>query len=61
MQIIRKVIETLNRIDVRGADNLDRMLACIQTLERFDAALEQKEAQHDDQNEQKEDVSSPVG
>ena len=61
MEIIQHIIKTMNLIEVRGADNLDRLLACIQTLERFDKALEEKGNADDNYDEQAENVSSAVG
>ena len=58
MKIIRLIINTLNQIEVKGAENLDRMLGCIQGLERLDKAMEEH---HDDNDEQKQNVSSTVG
>ena len=36
---VRKVIQALNQIDVRGSVNLNLMLACIQALERLEGRL----------------------
>ena len=58
MEIIRLIINSLNQIEVKGAVNLDRLLGCIQGLERLDKAMEEH---HDDNNEQKQNVSSTVG
>lgn len=58
MDFLRSIIKTLNLIEVKGADNMDRMLACIQGLERLDKAME--EQHHDDNNEQKQDVPGAV-
>ncbi len=33
--IIKRVIYTINQVDVRGKDNMDKLLGCIQTLERM--------------------------
>jgi hypothetical protein len=33
MTRIKAVISTLNCVEVKGKDNLDRLLGCIQTLE----------------------------
>ncbi len=33
--VLRSLISTLNQIDVRGKDNMDRLLGCIQTLEQL--------------------------
>ena len=58
MKIIRLIINTLNQIEDKGAENLDRMLGCIQGLERLEKAMEEH---HDDNDEQKQNVSSTVG
>lgn len=58
MDFLRSIIKTLNLIDVKGADNMDRLLGCIQGLERLDKAME--EQHHDDNNEQKQDVPGAV-
>lgn len=58
MEIIRQIINALNHVEVRGADNMDRLLASIQGLERLDQAMEAD--RHDDNNEQKQDVPSQV-
>lgn len=34
-QMIRKVISTLDRVEVRGRENLDRLLGCMQALEKI--------------------------
>lgn len=58
MEIIRMIIKSLNQVEVKGADNLDRLLACIQGLERLDAAMEG--TKNDCNNEQKPDVPNAV-
>lgn len=58
MEIIRMIIKSLNQVEVKGADNLDRLLACIQGLERLDAAMEG--TKNDGNNEQKPDVPNAV-
>ena len=58
MEIIQMIIKSLNLIEVKGADNLDRLLSCIQGLERFYAAME--EVKNGDNNEQKEEISTKV-
>lgn len=40
MDTLTNVIYTLNLVEVKGKENLNRLLACIQTLEEFKAALE---------------------
>lgn len=59
MEFLRNIIKALNQIEVKGADNMDRMLACIQGLERLDAAMEG--TKNDSNNEQKPDVPGTVG
>ena len=34
-KVLRSLINTLNQIDVRGKENMDRLLGCIQTLEQL--------------------------
>ena len=48
MESIEKIIKTLNVIEVRGAENLDRLLGCIQGLERLNAAIDAQEASYGD-------------
>lgn len=59
MEIIQIIIKSLNQIEIKGAENLDRMLGCIQGLERLDAALEGTKNDHN--NEPKQDVPGSVG
>jgi hypothetical protein len=40
---IKAVISTLNCIEVKGKDNLDRLLGCIQTLESVAMELQMGE------------------
>lgn len=40
MDTLTGVIYTLNLIEVKGKENLNRLLACIQALEDFKAAPE---------------------
>ena len=42
-RIIQSLIATLGKIEVRGKDNLDMLLGCIQTLEKLLANLEEQE------------------
>lgn len=37
MPTLRQIINTLNCIEVKGKDNLDRLLGCIMALEQIDA------------------------
>ena len=41
--------KTLNEIEVRGSENLDRMLGCILTIEKMIADVE-REVREDEQN-----------
>lgn len=38
-ELIRKVIATLNAVEVKGKDNIDRMLGCILALEKVADAM----------------------
>lgn len=38
-ELIRKVLFTLNTIEVKGRENIDRMLGCMQVLEKVADAL----------------------
>lgn len=33
-ELIRRVLNTLDKIEVKGRDNLDKMLGCMQTLQK---------------------------
>lgn len=35
VNLLFAVIDTLNKVDVHGEDNLDKMLGCIQTLKKI--------------------------
>ena len=59
MEIIQLIIKSLNQIEVKGKDNMDRMLGCIQGLERFDKAMEEAH-NNGDQDEPKQDVPGQV-
>lgn len=37
---IARIIYTINQVDVRGKDNMDKLLGCIQALERLAAQLD---------------------
>ena len=44
-ELIRKVISTLDKVEVKGKDNLDKMLGCMQVLEKIaDAMKHNREA-----------------
>jgi len=62
MDYLRLIIKTLNQIEVKGADNMDRMLGCIQGLERLDKELDKKEGaeKNDHHDEPKQDVHGTV-
>lgn len=63
MRIIQQIIKALNLIEVRGADNMDRLLGCIQGLKKLDVAIDEKAKelkQHDDNDQPKQDISSAV-
>ena len=38
-ELIRKVITTLDKVEVKGRNNLDRMLGCMNALEKIADAL----------------------
>lgn len=38
-ELIRKVIFTLNKVEVKGRDNLDRMLGCMDALKKVADAM----------------------
>lgn len=38
-ELIRKVIATLDTIEVKGRDNMDKLLGCMQALDRVAGAL----------------------
>lgn len=38
-ELIRKVLATLDKVEVKGKDNLDRMLGCMQALEKIADAM----------------------
>jgi hypothetical protein len=60
LQIIKSLIITLEKIEVRGKDNLDMLLGCIQTLEKLmetiKEAQEREVAGNDTENQQEENV-----
>lgn len=43
IDIITAVIQTLDRVEVRGKPNLDMLLGCINALERLAKELEKEE------------------
>ena len=58
MDFLRIIIKSLNQIEVKGADNMDRLLGCIQGLERLDKEMEAGKNDHHD--EPKQDVPGTV-
>ena len=44
--LIKVVISTLNDVEVRGKDNLDRLLGCINALESLVLAAESPSGSH---------------
>jgi len=58
MDYLRLIIKTLNQIEVKGADNMDRLLGCIQGLERLDKEMEAGKS--DDHDEPKQDLHGTV-
>ena len=38
-EIIRRVIATLNTVEVKGRDNMDKVLGCMQALDKVADAL----------------------
>ncbi len=52
--LIRRIIATLNDVDVKGRDNLNRLLGCIQALEKLADAL------HHNQSVMKEAAPCPT-
>lgn len=49
--LIKMVISTLNGVEVKGKDNLDRLLGCINALESVVKALEAAPAEPKKQEE----------
>ena len=58
MKIIHQIIDALNKVEVKGADNLDRLLASIQGLQRLDAEVEA--IIRDNNNQQGQNLPSTV-
>ena len=42
LTIIASVIFTLNKLEIRGKENLDGLLGCIQALEKLKITMEQE-------------------
>lgn len=38
-ELIRKVLATLDKVEVKGRDNIDMLLGCMQALEKIAAAM----------------------
>ena len=56
-ELIRKVIATLDKVEVKGRNNLDRMLGCMNTLEKIADALKHNREEMDKvQPEEKTEV-----
>ena len=51
MDFLRVIIKSLNMVEVKGADNMDRLLGCIQGLERLDKEMEAGKNDHHDEPE----------
>jgi len=49
-RIIQSLIVTLGKIEVRGKDNLDMLLGCIQTLEKLLEAFDESQKKEDTGN-----------
>ena len=49
--ILARVIYTLNRVEVKGKENLDSLLGCIQTLEKLKNALEREDGTNETDNQ----------
>lgn len=62
LDVLSKLIATLNRIEVKGKENLDMLLGCIQTLEKLKSLVKEKaeqaeeETQGDHNNEPRENL-----
>lgn len=51
-ELIRKVLLTLDKVEVKGRANIDRMLGCMQALEKVaDALAHNREALKEAQTE----------
>ena len=61
-QLIRQVIATLDTVEVKGRDNLDKVLGCMQALEKIaDAMRHNRETMNKlTQEGEKQDVSGGV-
>ena len=60
MDFLRVIIKSLNMVEVKGADNMDRLLGCIQGLELLDRELDKEVGKNDDHNEPKQDLHGTV-
>lgn len=62
-ELIRKVIATLDKVEVKGRANMDRLLASMQTLERIADAMQHNREEMNRvqaQEGEKQDVSDGV-
>lgn len=61
-QLIRQVIATLDTVEVKGRDNLDKVLGCMQALEKIaDAMRHNRETMNKiTQEGEEQDVSGGV-
>jgi hypothetical protein len=61
-QLIRQVIATLDTVEVKGRDNLDKVLGCMQALEKIaDAMRHNRETMNKTTQEgEKQDVSGGI-
>ena len=51
METLKKVIDTLGRIEVHGKDNLDMLLGCILALEQLNIQSVKKEESENGEQE----------
>ena len=61
---VKAVLSTLNTVEVKGKDNMDKMLGCMQVLEKLEEAFEEmqgKEPEHDADNQYGENVHGQMG
>lgn len=57
-ELIRKVLATLDAVEVKGKANIDRMLGCMLTLEKIaDAMAHNREALKEAQTEAKTETT----
>lgn len=59
-ELIRKVLATLDKVEVKGKDNMDRLLGCMQVLTKIaDAMKHNREAMSTAQPAEQERNDSP--